>query len=111
MKFIATICLLLSFMLPSCVFAGPVTAEWDLSIDDQYLGTAGGYRMYVGVATAVYTSHFDAKAGVTAMTITLPPGQYFGAMTAFESRGLESVKSDEVQFNVVPGRPTRLRFK
>jgi len=98
-------------ILPGCSTAGPVTAEWDLSIDDAYLGATGGYRLYVGVTSGVYPSTFDAKAGVTSMTITLPPGQYYGAMSAFDSRGLDSGKTDEVQFNVIPGKPTRLRFR
>lgn len=102
---------LLFAVYPACGIAGPVTAEWDLSVDDQYLGATGGYRLYVGVTPGVYTTTYEAKAGATSLVFTVPPGSYVAAMSAFDSRGLEGIKTDEVPFNVVPGRPSRLRFR
>ena len=116
-KLFVMVFLCLVFAIPACVVAGPVTAEWDLSIDDQYLGATGGYRLYVGTASGVYpttplfTEPATVGAGVTTMTVTLRPGRYFAVMTAFDSRGIESDKSDEIQFDVKPGKPTRLRFR
>ena len=98
-------------VIPACVIAGPVTAEWDLSIDDAYLGATGGYRLYTGkVSGALTAATITAKAGEKALTIVLPPGRYFGAMTAFTSDGLESGKTAEVSFVVLPGKPTNIRF-
>jgi hypothetical protein len=108
--FVAVMSLLFA-VIPACSLAGPVTAEWDLSVDDTYLGTTGGYRLYTGKVSGSLTAEtVTAKAGVKTLTVQLPPGRYFGAMTAFTSDGLESAKTTEVSFIVLPGKPTNVRF-
>lgn len=110
-KILFLVMLAVFVMVPACSIAGPVTAEWDLSVDDAYLGTTGGYRLYVGKVSGSLTAiPTTAKPGEKILVITLTPGRYYGAMTAFTSDGLESAKTAEVSFIVVPGKPTNLRF-
>jgi hypothetical protein len=99
--------LMLAF--PACINAGPVTFLWDVSIDDAYLGT-GGYRLYVGQTSGNLAPAVTVSAGVTTLTHSLPPGNYIAAMTAFDINGLESVKTEELSFPVIPGRPNRFRL-
>lgn len=98
-------------IVPACVIAGPVTAEWDLSVDDVYLGATGGYRLYVGAVSGTLSPVATTAPGIKTLTVTMPPGSYFGAMTSFTSTGLESTRTPEVSFTVLPGMPTNLRFR
>lgn len=111
-KFLAVAMIAILFaLIPACVTAGPVTADWDLSVDDAYLGATGGYRLYVGTVSGTLAAVSTVAAGVKTLTVSLPPGAYFGAMTAFTSGGLESARTPEVAFTVLPGMPTNLRFR
>jgi hypothetical protein len=112
MRKVAFLLLMLLFvMVPACVTAGPVTAEWDLSVDDAYLGATGGYRLYTGTVSGSLAAVGTVGPGKTALTVSLPPGAYFGAMTSFAGGGLESPRTPEVAFTVLPGMPTNLRFR
>jgi len=110
-KILLLILLLVASIVPSCATAGQATASWELSIDDPYLGANGGYRIYVGTTSGNYTQKFTVAPGVSTAMITLKPGTYYAALTAYDSDGLESDKTAEITFTVVIGKPGSFRVK
>ena len=83
------------------VGAQSVTLAWDASPS----ASIAGYRVYYGTNSRAYG--FVTNAGlVQTQRVTLPhSGRWFFAATAYDSIGLESDFSDEVQWEAKPGAP------
>ena len=81
--------------------AQSVTLAWDASPS----ASIAGYRVYYGTNSRAYG--FVTNAGlVLTQRVTLPcPGRWFFAATAYDGNGLESVFSDEVQWEAKPVPP------
>jgi hypothetical protein len=81
--------------------AQDVTLAWDASPS----ASIAGYRIYYGTNSRAYG--FVTNAGlVLTQRVALPcPGRWFFAATAYDGNGLESVFSDEVQWEAKPGAP------
>jgi hypothetical protein len=76
-----------------------VTLAWTASTS-----MVAGYRIHDGVASQTYTNVVDVGDVTVATVSGLTPGvQYFFAVTAYDSTGLESPFSSEVSY--VPGSP------
>jgi hypothetical protein len=54
-----------------------------------------GYKLYTGNATGNYTANVDVGNVIT-HTLTLPDGNYYFALSAYDTSGNESGKSNEV---------------
>ena len=78
-----------------------VTLAWDASPS---AGVAG-YRLYYGTNSRSYG--FVTNAGlVLTQAVVLPhPGRWFFAATAYAGNGLESVFSDELEWEAKPAPP------
>src|SRR5205809_728611 len=78
--------------------SGQVTLAWDPNPES----TVAGYDLYIGRASAVYTTKINVS-NVTTYTVTgLAPGQvYYFAVTAYDQNGGESGYSNEVSTTIV----------
>jgi len=78
-----------------------VTLAWDAS------PSAGvtGYRLYYGTNSRSYAFVTNAGLVLTQAVILPHPGRWFFAATAYASNGLESVFSDELEWEAKPGPP------
>ena len=87
--------------LASSASAQTVTLAWDASPS----ASIAGYRIYYGTNSRAYG--FVTNAGlVQTQRVTLPhPGRWFFAATAYDTIGLESDFSDEVQWEAKPVSP------
>lgn len=90
LKFTALFCLVLTILLllPTFALASSVTLKWN---PVEY---ATGYKVYYGNASRDYVTPKDAEA-LTTYTLTLDPGTWFFAVTAYNDYG-ESDYSVEV---------------
>jgi len=93
-----------------------VTLQWDAPTtneDGTPLTDLGGYKLYWGHETGVYTKSMDV-GDVTTYTVSgLPDGLYYFAVTAYDTYGNESDFSNEVSTTldtVRPGRPGGCRI-
>jgi hypothetical protein len=67
------------------------------NVDGSALVDLAGYKVYWGPASREYTFIANVKgARSTAHTVTLAAGTWFFAVTAINSRGEESAKTNEV---------------
>ena len=100
LSLILTTILLLSIF--SLSYAVEVTLQWN------GVAEADGYKVYYGEASRTYNTPIDAGA-LTTWTLVLGPGNYYFAVTAYNSYG-ESGYSEEVgPFTIamaVPGKGT-----
>jgi hypothetical protein len=84
--------------------AQSVTLTWDASPS----ASIAGYRVYYGTNSRVYgfvIPHSGTGLALT-QTVALPwPGRWFFAATAFDTNGLESCFSNEVQWEAKPEPP------
>ena len=87
--------------LASAASAQTVTLAWDASPS----ASIAGYRIYYGTNARSYG--FVTNAGlVQTQRVALPhPGRWFFAATAYDTIGLESDFSDEVQWEAKPVAP------
>jgi len=80
---------------------GPVTLSWippEQNVDGSDLVDLAGYKVYVGEESRDYPSHVEiTDPSVTSHSMELPSGQYYLAMTAFDTEGNESAYSNEIQ--------------
>ncbi len=87
--------------------AANVALEWDPSPSP---GIAG-YRVHYGTNSGGYSAFNSFSRTNRIGTISnLAPGRWFFAATAVASNGLESVKSNEVNVNVLPLSPQITRI-
>jgi len=94
------------FTLLLVVWAGGLNAQSvTLAWDPSPSGSIVGYRIYYGTNSRAYG--FVTNAGlVQTQRVTLPhPGRWFFAATAYDTIGLESDFSNEVQWEAKPGAP------
>jgi hypothetical protein len=94
--------LLLTLLLMGIVLKWSMNSEADLA----------GYKLYSGDSTGVYSSVVTIDKATTSYTMDRPPIDTYFALTAFDTAGNESGKSEEVVFMpdnappAIPGKPT-----
>jgi len=76
-----------------CFFSAPAYSA-DVTLKWNSVAEADGYKVYYGTVSEVYNIHEDA-GNQTSYTITLDPGTYYFALTAYNVYG-ESGYSEEV---------------
>ena len=82
---------------PQMMQGNSIPLRWDDSIDRPYLHT---YRLYYGTESGVYSNTVDVGL-VTEYTLSgLTDGTYYLALTAVDTRGMESVKTAELSATV-----------
>jgi hypothetical protein len=80
-------------LLTSPAARGQARLSWDASPEPDIVG----YRVYMGTASGIYKSVFSVGTVTTFTVADLPAGAtYFFAVTAYDSGGVESGLSDEV---------------
>ena len=87
--------------VPPVSAANAVTIFWQApteNTDGSVLGNLSGYKIYYGEASGEYSSSIDvANPGLTSYVVqNLPAGQYYFAVTSYNSAGVESGFSSEV---------------
>ena len=100
---------------PSNPLYGSVTLAWDASPD----ATVTGYRIYLGPSTGNYTNSIAVGNTLTATLTNLLQGtRYYFAATAYDNSGVESVFSNEVNYQIPvttntipPVSPTNVRIE
>lgn len=104
--------LFMIFILFICskVFADTeITFKWDKNLESDL----AGYRLYKTQTSSIYTTGkgkevIEVPAGVETATITIPDGQWYFVLTAFDLSGNESGLSKEVSYladTTAPGVP------
>ncbi|MEI6392992.1 MAG: fibronectin type III domain-containing protein, partial [Verrucomicrobiota bacterium] len=74
-----------------------VTLAWDPSVST----TVAGYHIYCGGASATYTNTVDAGNSTNATISGLNEGgTYFFTVTAYDSSGMESDFSNEINYTI-----------
>ena len=69
--------------------------------DGSNLTNLAGYKIYYGTSSKNYTQSVSVSgAATTTYTLQLSPGTYYIAMTALDSTGAESAKTNEVSKTV-----------
>ena len=93
--------LLSLLVLAGLVLAQSVQLAWDASPS----GDVTGYRIYYGTNSRSY--YYKLNAGlVRTQSVTLPRrGRWFFAVTAYDKNGVESLFSNEVQWENLPSPP------
>jgi fibronectin type 3 domain-containing protein len=77
--------------------SGPGIGNAALSWDPNGEGDLAGYRVYFGASSRNYGAPIAVGLGTTYTVSALPPGAtYYFAVTAYNSRGYESLMSNEV---------------
>ena len=67
------------------------------NVDGSALTNLAGYKIYYGTTSKNYTQTVSVTgASTTQWTLSLAPGTYYFAMTAVDSTGGESSKTNEV---------------
>ncbi len=78
---------------------GPLTISWDAPTQntDGSPASIAGYKIYYGISSGLYTGALDV-GNVTSYTVDLSiaPGTYYIAVTAYDASGNESDFSNEV---------------
>jgi hypothetical protein len=70
------------------------------NVDGSTLTNLSGYKIYYGPASKTYTQTVSVSAATTTWTLPLAPGTYYFALTAVDSAGSESAKTEEVSKTV-----------
>jgi hypothetical protein len=79
------------------------TLTWDAptkNIDGSRLEDLAGYKVYFGKESKKYTASYDVKNVTTYTIYNLPEGQYYFAVTAYDTSGNESKYSREISINI-----------
>ena len=95
------------------MFLIAVTFTWDMPTtneDGSPLTDLAGARVHYGTAPGVYDTTIDA-GNVSTYTVNMPEGNYYGAISAYDTSGNEGAKSNEVNFTyrLGPDAPVNLR--
>lgn len=105
--------IVLVLFLVTAADAATVKISWNANTE----ADLAGYKLYYGIASGNYTSSIDVK-NVTQYSVTVNPTvttTYYVAVTAYDTSGNESVKSDEASVTVTvadttpPAKPTGLK--
>ena len=71
------------------------------NVDGSTLTNLAGYKIYYGTASKSYAQTVNVPgASTTTWTLSLAPGTYYFALTAVDSTGAESAKTEEVSKTV-----------
>jgi hypothetical protein len=71
------------------------------NVDGSSLTNLSGYKIYYGTASKSYAQTVSVSgASTTSWTLPLSPGTYYFALTAVDSTGAESAKTEEVSKTV-----------
>src|SRR5437867_3476178 len=81
-------------------FAGDVGLAWDASTG------AAGYKVHFGTASGVYGTPVDVGINTTYTVTGLAAGTYYFAVTAYNSSGVQSGFSNEVNWAVTAADTT-----
>jgi Fibronectin type III domain len=85
------------FLITKTGVGASVTLAWNASP----IGALGGYRVYEGLASQIYTTTNDVGGGTNVTITGLVPGRtYYFAVTDYETIGLESAPSAEISYPV-----------
>jgi hypothetical protein len=77
------------------VEAAVVTLAWDLSSSPNI----GGYRLYSGTTSGVYSQTIEVGYATSILVSNLVTGKtYFFVVTAYDTTGVESAPSNEVSY-------------
>ena len=112
-KIIMIVAFIVSFVWinPAVIAAGrDVELLWDHSIDEPYIET---YRVYFGQTKGGDLPYQSDTGKVTQYVVeALPDGQWCFALTAIDTRGLESIRTPEICTMLYegPGPPIKVRF-
>jgi len=84
-------------LLTSFAHAFNITLEWNANQESDI----AGYKVYVGSHSANYETFIDAGFATRQFIESLEFGrQYYFAVTAYDSNGMESAFSDEITYTV-----------
>jgi hypothetical protein len=90
---LVALAILVTWLVTPQVFAASVTLNWDANAEPEL----SGYKVHVGVASRVYSTHIDAGKVIARTVDNLAAGtKYFFAVTAYDGFGNESGYSNEV---------------
>ena len=70
-----------------------VTMAWDANPETDVIG----YRLYYGTVPGTYPNILDAGNATTKTIVPIAPGTYYMIVTAYNTAGLESLPSGELQ--------------
>lgn len=70
-----------------------VTMAWDANPEPDVIG----YRLYYGTVSGTYPNILDAGSSTTLTIAPIAPGTYYMIVTAYNTAGLESLPSAELQ--------------
>ena len=70
-----------------------VTMAWDANPEPDVIG----YRLYYGTVSGTYPNILDAGGSTTLTIAPIAPGTYYMIVTAYNTAGLESLPSEELQ--------------
>ena len=71
------------------------------NVDGSALTNLSGYKVYWGSSPRTYSSSASVSGGATTFTTNLAPGTWYFAVTAVDSAGGESAKTNEVSKTVL----------
>jgi len=71
------------------------------NVDGSALTNLSGYKVYWGSSPRTYSSSASVSGGATTFTTNLAPGTWYFAVTAVDSTGAESAKSNELSKTVL----------
>ncbi|MPZ20649.1 MAG: hypothetical protein GEV06_22475 [Luteitalea sp.] len=95
----ATACALLGLaLLPQDAAAGSVTLEWHANGEPDI----AGYRLVYGTQPGDYTLEIDVRNRTTFTVSDLASGRYYFAVTAYNTAGMTSLPSGEMQVTIPP---------
>jgi hypothetical protein len=105
----------LAGLLAGVVGLAPLTASAQTKVtlawDPSPASAIAGYRVYQGAATATYTNNVDVGTNLTATVSCLPAGlTNYIAVTAYDTNGLESSFSAEIQYVAATPTPVVLHI-
>lgn len=121
MKRLKMIGVMALFLMPLTVAyaANPTTMSWTApttNTDGTPLIDLAGYNAYCGAATGTYTvkKNVGNVTSVLISSIVTTNGTYYCVVTALDTSGNESSKSNEISFlldTLVPAAPTFLKVQ
>ena len=96
-------------VLPYLAWGEPLPLEWEApteNVDGSPLTDLAGFQAYWGTSPRDYNvgTQYIADETATSTVLDVPPGDYYVAMTAWDSDGNQSAYSNEV-FRTVAGTP------
>lgn len=88
----------------TAIGGGRVTLAWDApttNIDGTPLTDLAGYKIYYGTSSGYYTKSADVGNFTGAVISNLSQGTWYFTVTAYDSSGNESTRSNEVSREII----------